>query len=59
VGAREREQAVYGFEDTCDIVVHPHEEGLKKPGQRSCELVYETRWLGHTRQSSTTTPRHL
>ena len=31
VGAREREQAAYGFEDICDTVVYSHEEGLMKP----------------------------
>lgn len=31
VGAREREQALYGFADMCDAVVYSHEEGLLKP----------------------------
>jgi epoxide hydrolase-like predicted phosphatase len=31
VGAREREQQLYGFEDMCDEVVYSHEEGLMKP----------------------------
>jgi len=35
VGAREREQTTYGFEDTCDLVVYSHEEGLKKPDPRA------------------------
>jgi hypothetical protein len=34
VGAREREQATYGFEDMCDVVVYSHEEGLEKPDRR-------------------------
>jgi putative hydrolase of the HAD superfamily len=31
VGAREREQDLYGFADICDAVVYSHEEGLTKP----------------------------
>jgi len=31
VGARERERALYGFEDAFDVVVYSHEEGLEKP----------------------------
>jgi epoxide hydrolase-like predicted phosphatase len=31
VGAREREQALYAFEDHCDTIVYSHEEGLMKP----------------------------
>ena len=31
VGAREREQRVYGFADMCDVIVYSHEEGTKKP----------------------------
>lgn len=34
VGAREREQKLYGFEDMCDAVVYSHEEGLLKPDAR-------------------------
>jgi epoxide hydrolase-like predicted phosphatase len=41
VGAREREQAAYGFEDMCDVVVYSHEEGLKKPDLRFYEIVCE------------------
>ncbi len=39
VGAREREQAAYGFEDMCDVVVYSHEEGVKKPDSRIYEIV--------------------
>jgi putative hydrolase of the HAD superfamily len=34
VGAREREQELYGFEDICDVIVYSHEEGLLKPDPR-------------------------
>lgn len=39
VGAREREQDLYGFEDMCDAVVYSHEEGVKKPEARAYEIV--------------------
>ena len=43
VGAREREQAAYGFEDMCDVVVYSHEEGWCKPDPRiyltACERL--------------------
>ena len=38
VGAREREQAAYGFEDICDALVYSHEEGCLKPDPR----IYRT-----------------
>ena len=41
VGAREREQAAYGFEDMCDVVVYSHEEGVKKPEPRFYGIVCE------------------
>ena len=31
VGAREREQAAYGFEDLVDEIVYSHEAGMSKP----------------------------
>ncbi len=34
VGAREREQALYGFEDMCDTMVYSHEVGWSKPDPR-------------------------
>ncbi|HEX5502149.1 MAG TPA: HAD family phosphatase [Thermomicrobiales bacterium] len=39
VGAREREQARYGFGDLCDTIVYSHEEGLAKPDPRSYALA--------------------
>jgi epoxide hydrolase-like predicted phosphatase len=39
VGAREREQALYGFEDLCDVVVYSHEEGMEKPDPRIYRLA--------------------
>lgn len=39
VGARERENAAYGFEDLCDVVVYSHEEGMEKPDPRFYRLV--------------------
>lgn len=41
VGAREREQAAYGFEDLCDVVVYSHEEGLLKPDPWFYRLICE------------------
>jgi epoxide hydrolase-like predicted phosphatase len=41
VGAREREQARYGFEGMCDVIVYSHEEGLKKPEPRLYEIACE------------------
>ena len=31
VGAREREQAAYGFEDLVDVIIYSHECGMSKP----------------------------
>jgi epoxide hydrolase-like predicted phosphatase len=39
VGAREREQARYGFGDLCDCIVYSHEEGVEKPDPRSYHLI--------------------
>jgi epoxide hydrolase-like predicted phosphatase len=39
VGAREREQAAYGFADMCDIVVYSHEEGVGKPDPRAYAIA--------------------
>jgi epoxide hydrolase-like predicted phosphatase len=39
VGAREREQAAYGFEDMCDVIVYSHEVGCLKPDPRIYHLV--------------------
>lgn len=39
VGAREREQARYGFQDMCDAVVYSHEIGVRKPDAAAYEIV--------------------
>jgi epoxide hydrolase-like predicted phosphatase len=39
VGAREREQAAYGFEDLVDEIVYSHEAGMAKPDPRIYALV--------------------
>jgi epoxide hydrolase-like predicted phosphatase len=41
VGAREREQERYGFEDMCDCIVYSHEVGIKKPDRRIYEMACE------------------
>jgi putative hydrolase of the HAD superfamily len=41
VGAREREQAHYQFEDSCDFIIYSHEVGLAKPDRRIYELTCE------------------
>ena len=39
VGAREREQAAYGFEDLVDEIVYSHEAGMSKPDPRIYALA--------------------
>ncbi|HTX25432.1 MAG TPA: HAD family phosphatase [Streptosporangiaceae bacterium] len=39
VGAREREQAAYGFEDLVDEIIYSHECGLRKPDPRIYALA--------------------
>jgi HAD superfamily hydrolase (TIGR01509 family) len=43
VGAREREQQRYGFEDRCDVIAYSHEIGIMKPDPAAyttiCELL--------------------
>jgi epoxide hydrolase-like predicted phosphatase len=39
VGAREREQQLYRFEDMCDAVVYSHEEGVLKPDARAYRIA--------------------
>ena len=39
VGAREREQAAYGFEDLVDEIVYSHEAGMAKPDPRIYALA--------------------
>jgi epoxide hydrolase-like predicted phosphatase len=41
VGARAREQELYGFEDMCDAVVYSHEVGWMKPDPRIYRLTCE------------------
>jgi epoxide hydrolase-like predicted phosphatase len=39
VGARQREQAAYGFEDLVDEIVYSHEVGMSKPDPRIYALI--------------------
>jgi epoxide hydrolase-like predicted phosphatase len=39
VGAREREQAAYGFEDLVDAIIYSHESGMSKPDPRIYALA--------------------
>ena len=39
VGAREREQAAYGFEDLVEEIVYSHEAGFNKPDPRIYALI--------------------
>jgi epoxide hydrolase-like predicted phosphatase len=41
VGAREREQALYGFEDMTDVIIYSHEAGMSKPDPRIYALAGE------------------
>jgi putative hydrolase of the HAD superfamily len=41
VGAREREQERYGFEDRCDLIVYSHEIGIMKPDPAAYTAVCE------------------
>ena len=41
VGAREREQAAYGFEDLVNEIVYSHESGMAKPDPRIYALACE------------------
>lgn len=41
IGAREREQARYGFGDLCDTIIYSHEEGMQKPEPRFYALACE------------------
>ena len=44
VGAREQEQARYGFGDLCDVIVYSHEVGVRKPDPRIFELACTHSW---------------
>ena len=39
VGAREREQARYGFADMCERIIYSHEVGLQKPDPQIYQLT--------------------
>jgi putative hydrolase of the HAD superfamily len=41
VGAREKEEARYGFSSLCDTIVYSHEEGLEKPDSRFYRIICE------------------
>lgn len=41
VGAREREQDAYGFQDMCDTIVYSHEVGYRKPDPAAYRIVCE------------------
>ena len=41
VGAREKEQQAYGFEDSCDLIIYSHEVGMSKPDPQIYMLTCE------------------
>jgi epoxide hydrolase-like predicted phosphatase len=41
VGAREKEQAAYKFEDACDFIIYSHEVGMQKPNPKIYALLCE------------------
>ncbi len=41
VGAREKEQEHYGFENSCDTIIYSHEVGMAKPDPRIYALTCE------------------
>jgi putative hydrolase of the HAD superfamily len=41
VGAREKEQARYHFDELCDFIIYSHEVGLEKPGRQIFEITCE------------------
>ena len=51
VGAREREQAAYGFANLCDFIVYSHEVGIAKPDPRIYQLGCGRAGSGHARYS--------
>jgi len=56
VGAREKEQAAYGFEDLVDDIVYSHEAGMNKPDARIYVLACARLTSTRTRPCSSTTP---
>ncbi|MEO8606897.1 MAG: HAD family phosphatase [Chloroflexota bacterium] len=41
VGAREREQALYHFDEMTDVIVYSHEVGMQKPNPEIYKLTWE------------------
>ena len=56
VGAREREQAAYGFEDLVDEIIYSHECGMSKPDPGSTRSPASGSGPGQRRWCSSTTP---
>lgn len=48
VGAREREQAIYHFDEICDFIIYSHEVGMSKPDLRIYDLTCERLGLSPT-----------
>jgi len=48
VGAREREQAIYHFDEICDFIIYSHEVGMSKPDLRIYDLTCERFGLSPT-----------
>ena len=48
-GAREREQALYGFGDLCDTIVYSHEVGCRKPDPRIFQIALQRLDIEHQR----------
>ncbi len=59
VGAREREQAAYGFEDLVDEIIYSHECGMSKPDPGSTPSLASGSGPGQRRWCSSTTPGHV
>jgi glucose-1-phosphatase len=41
IGAREREQEIYHFDEICDFIIYSHEVGIAKPDLRIYDLTCE------------------
>jgi FMN phosphatase YigB (HAD superfamily) len=57
VGAREREQDRYGFEDRCDVIAYSHEIGVMKPDPTAYTRSVTSSRSSHARRSFSTTSR--
>jgi FMN phosphatase YigB (HAD superfamily) len=55
-GAREREQAAYGFEDLVDEIIYSHECGMRKPGPGIYAWLASGSGSSRRRWCSSTTP---